>query len=216
MAREMWQRICKEHGFDIETEVRPNMKHKNKADFIAGQIDKQIESKQQKLIEASERLIEAQKAIEGIEPLREAAEGLEQRIEALQSEERILTAVQVDEAAKKAKSTLFDKEKVVLPRSEYEALIRTAHTAEEAQRQAASLVAERKQYQKQGEKIILDAQRQAREILGQAEDRSMKATMERVRERSELDRYRKLEKRHPKQFQQMRSEDKRRSKEYER
>lgn len=216
MAREMWQRICKDHGFDIETEVRPNMKHKNKGDFIADQIDQQIEVKRQELSETTERLSEAQAAIEDIETQKAAAEGLEQRIEALQSEERILTAAQVDDAARDAKSTLFDKDKVVLPRAEYEALIRTAHAAEEAQKQAASLVAERKRYQKKGEKIIQDAQGKAREILNQAEDHSLSVAMERAKERSELDQYRKLEKRHPEQFREMRSADKHRRKEYER
>lgn len=216
MAREMWQQICKDHGFDIETEVRPNMKHKNKGDFIADQIDQQIEVKRKELSETAERLSEAQAAMEGIEAQKAAAEGLEQRIEALQSEERILTAAQVDDVAREAKSTLFDKEKVVLPRSEYEALIRTAHAAEEAQKQAASLVAERKRYQKKGEKIIQDAQGKAREILNQAEDRLLNAAMERAKERSELDQYRKLEQRHPEQFRKMRSADKNRRKEYER
>lgn len=217
MAREMWQQICKEHGFDIETEVRPNMKHKNKGDFIANQINQQIEFKQKELSETTERLSEVQATMKSIESQKAAMiEDLEQRIEILQSRERILTATQVDYTTKKVKTTLFDKEKVVLPRSEYEALIRTAHASEEAQKQVASLVAERKQYQKQGEKIIQNAQDKAKEILTQAEDLSVKVSMERFREQSELDQYRKLEKRYPEQFQQMRSKDKHRKKEYER
>ncbi len=41
MAREKWQEICKTHGFDIETEPRPNVKHKDKAEFIADQMEKE-------------------------------------------------------------------------------------------------------------------------------------------------------------------------------
>ena len=39
MAREQWQEICKSHGFDIETEPRPNVKHKDKAEYIADQME---------------------------------------------------------------------------------------------------------------------------------------------------------------------------------
>lgn len=216
MARKMWQQICKDHGFDIETEARPNMKHKNKGDFIADQIDQQIEVKRQELSETTVKLLKAQEAMKGIEAQKAVADGLEQRIEILQSEERILTAAQVDDAAKEAKAALFDKEKIILPRAEYEALIRTAHAAEEAQKQAASLVAERKRYQKKGEKIIQNAQSKAKDILNQAENHSLDAVMERAREQLELNQYRKLEKKHPEQFREMRSEDKHRRKEYER
>ena len=41
MAREKWQEICKAHGFDIETDPRPNVKHKDKAEFIADQMEKE-------------------------------------------------------------------------------------------------------------------------------------------------------------------------------
>lgn len=45
MMREKWQEICKSHGFDVETVPRPDMKHKDKADYIAEQLDKQIREK---------------------------------------------------------------------------------------------------------------------------------------------------------------------------
>lgn len=38
MARGIWQETCREHGFDIETEARPGMRHKEKRDFIYDQM----------------------------------------------------------------------------------------------------------------------------------------------------------------------------------
>lgn len=46
MMRGKWQEICKNHGFEIETEPRPNRKHKKKAEYIADCLNKEIETLQ--------------------------------------------------------------------------------------------------------------------------------------------------------------------------
>ena len=63
MAREKWQEICKAHGFDIETDPRPNAKHKDKAEYIADQMAKEqqeqkiaLETVKQDLATAENRL----------------------------------------------------------------------------------------------------------------------------------------------------------------
>lgn len=43
MAREIWQQVCIEHGYEIETEPRPGVKHKDKVDYISSQIQAEIE-----------------------------------------------------------------------------------------------------------------------------------------------------------------------------
>lgn len=44
MAREIWQQVCIEHGYEIETEPRLGVKHKDKAAFISEQIQAEIEN----------------------------------------------------------------------------------------------------------------------------------------------------------------------------
>lgn len=41
--REIWQKVCIEHGLEIETEPLPRRKHLNKADYIAEQKQKEID-----------------------------------------------------------------------------------------------------------------------------------------------------------------------------
>ncbi len=60
-ARELWQEVCRAHGFDIETEPRPDRRHKDKADFIRDQIAQEIDQAKQQAQEATQQAIEAQK-----------------------------------------------------------------------------------------------------------------------------------------------------------
>lgn len=48
MTRNFWQQICINHGFEIETEPKPGIKHKDKEDYISNQIEKEIAEKQSK------------------------------------------------------------------------------------------------------------------------------------------------------------------------
>lgn len=65
-ARGQWQEICKVHGFAIQTEPRIGIRHKNKADYISGQIQADIaaqEAQREAARAESERAIcNAQKA----------------------------------------------------------------------------------------------------------------------------------------------------------
>lgn len=46
MMRQKWQEIAQAHGFRIETEPRPNMRHKDKADYVADKLRQNIEGLQ--------------------------------------------------------------------------------------------------------------------------------------------------------------------------
>lgn len=48
MMREEWQEIAQAHGFEIETEPRTGLRHKNKAEFIAEQLRLEREELEQK------------------------------------------------------------------------------------------------------------------------------------------------------------------------
>lgn len=74
-ARELWQQICKDHGFDIETEPRPDQKHKPKADYIRDQITQEIDQAQQKAAQAEQARQQAeQQAHEAAQRAQEATQ----------------------------------------------------------------------------------------------------------------------------------------------
>ena len=60
MARGIWQETCREHGFDIETEARPGMRHKEKRDFIYDQMTAEIDTARQEATRADAARQEAQ------------------------------------------------------------------------------------------------------------------------------------------------------------
>lgn len=47
MARGWWQECCREQGWDIETESRPGMRHKDKRDYIRDQIAAELDTARQ-------------------------------------------------------------------------------------------------------------------------------------------------------------------------
>lgn len=105
VARGVWQQICKDHGFDIETEPRPDRKHKAKADYIRDQISQEIDQAQRQAHEAAQRAqevtqeadkaalraVDAEKALQRSESLLKASQGklqgAEARLQALTDQE---------------------------------------------------------------------------------------------------------------------------------
>jgi hypothetical protein len=47
MARGVWQEVCREYGFEIETEPRPDMRHKSKQDYVRDQMTAEIDTLRQ-------------------------------------------------------------------------------------------------------------------------------------------------------------------------
>lgn len=66
MAREQWQEICRSHGFDIETEPRPNVKHKDKAEYIADQMAKEQQEKETALETVKQDLATAEDRLQTV------------------------------------------------------------------------------------------------------------------------------------------------------
>lgn len=162
MMRGKWQEICKARGFEIETEPRPSLKHKDKADYIADQLDKQIKAKETELSGLSEKVSEARK-------LEAKADRLKSHVDELQSVERILSKAEVGKVVKEAKTGLFDKDKVTIDRKDFEALARTAHGAEEAIEQARTAARKKRQAEIEAEKVIADAKNKADAIISKAD-----------------------------------------------
>lgn len=159
--RESWQLICKSMGYEIETQPRPNMRHKEKAEYIADQLQAEIDelSKQRNVL---------QQQVESMGKLREQEITLKNQIHALQSRVDILSEAQVDAVASRSSRYMFDKNKVIIPRDDYEKLIRTARGAERSMEITWKLSMGQEQARWDSEKIISESKKQADKILQDA------------------------------------------------
>lgn len=78
MSRGLWQEIARGMGYEIETEPRPDLRHKDKAEYIAGQLQREIDSRERRLSAQASRIQFQSAAIDKretyIERLDDAAE----------------------------------------------------------------------------------------------------------------------------------------------
>lgn len=111
-ARELWQEVCLEHGLEIETEPRPNMKHKSKQDYIAGQIQADIAKKE---AERDAAIAAAEKAtLEATEKLQEAIKRLQIAFPSHKDREEVLEQVERRTGFKKEILTVAKDPEAVL------------------------------------------------------------------------------------------------------
>lgn len=82
MARGVWQEVCREYGFEIESEPRPDMRHKSKQDYIRDQMTAEIDTLRQEKAAATAQ----------IDMLRQQQTGLTAQIDAQEARIRDLTA----------------------------------------------------------------------------------------------------------------------------
>lgn len=59
-ARGVWQEVARDHGFEIETEPRPSMRHKDKVDFVNDRLRNALEAADRAVDQADKILGEAQ------------------------------------------------------------------------------------------------------------------------------------------------------------
>lgn len=173
MARGWWQECCHEQGWDIETEARPGMRHKDKRDHIRDQIAAEIDTARQEAT-AADRI--RQDATRQAEDAWQRAQETEAQLttaraelEAIEARTRALTAAEVERMQESHRGFLGLR----LVRSEdWNRVMDTARQAEQATARADAIEQER-------DGIL----RQARE---QADALTQQAIMERdaaVRER---------------------------------
>ena len=173
MARGWWQECCHQQGWDIETEARPGMRHKDKRDYIRDQIAAEIDTARQEAT-AADRI--RQDATRQAEDARQRAQETEAQLttaraelEAIEARTRALTAAEVERMQESHRGFLGLR----LVRSEdWNRVMDTARQAEQATARADAIEQER-------DGIL----RQARE---QADALTQQAIMERdaaVRER---------------------------------
>ena len=107
MARGWWQECCREQGWDIETESRPGMRHKDKRDYIRDQIAAELDTARQEAT-AADRIRQnatrqAEDAQQRAQEARLQAQETERQLsdaraelEAIEARTRALTAAEVE------------------------------------------------------------------------------------------------------------------------
>ena len=157
MMREKWIEICKSHGIEVETEPRVNMRHKDKAEYVAERLQQDIDAKTQRVKYVEADLVSALEQLEALEG-------------------KILEKEQI--TSLKVKKSVFGANKASIEGTEEEllGLYATAARVEEAEKAAkdAQSILDEK------DRILEDAQRKAEEIMESANSFDAIARMARL------------------------------------
>lgn len=188
MARGWWQEACREQGWEIETEARPGMRHKEKRDFIYDQMTAEIDTARQERDDMTAQADKARQDATAADRIRQDATRQAQETEArlttartelkaIEERTRILTEAEV-ERMRQSHRGFFG---LRLVRSDdWERVMSTAKTAEQATARADAVEQER-------DTILRQAQEQAQELTRQATQERDKALQERDRARQQRD-----------------------------
>ena len=232
MKKKKWLDICEAHGLKIDREPVPGMRHKDKADYIRDQIQKELtEAKAER--DATQEALEAAK--KELRAVRTEAEKALSRVDALKASERILTAAEAEQIPSEAQTPLWGllgRDKVLVSRDTLERLASRAKLAEKATEEALQATEGRRRIEREAKKqardLVAQAQAQAKQIearaqatAGRIEDKAYSEAQS-IRaqarddvaadraaqelERRELREYRKLKKRFPDQIEQLRED----------
>ena len=232
MMRKKWLDICEAHGLKIDREPVPGMRHKDKADYIRDQIQKELtEAKAER--DATQEALEAAK--KELRAVRTEAEKALSRVDALKASERILTAAEAEQIPSEAQTPLWGllgRDKVLVSRDTLERLASRAKLAEKATEEALQATEGRRRIEREAKKqardLVAQAQAQAKQIearaqatAGRIEDKAYSEAQsirtqarddaaadraEQELDRRELREYRKLQKRFPDQIDQLRKD----------
>lgn len=216
--RDKWLDICEAHGLQIDREPVPDMRHKDKADFIRDRIAGEIaQAREQADIETaraetvrSERMAaeaELQHAHIDLDRIRAEIEGAEARMDSLRTSVRMLSAAeaaQIPEGVKAPLWGLLGRDKVLIGRETVERLVQTAGLAEKAAQEAVALSADKRRIEREAReeaKRLRDRERAKGEREARAlVDRAQEQAGDYFRLRQEVDYYHRLEDRYPEHF----------------
>lgn len=195
LARGWWQEACLAQGWEIETEARPNMRHKEKRDFIYDQMTAEIDTARQ---ERDAMTAEVDKARQDATAADKSRQDAQQRaksatreaqktearlvtaraeLEAIEERTRVLTAAEVEQMQNQHRG-LFGLR--LVRADDWNRVMDTAKAAEQATARADKVEQER-------DTILRQAQKQAQELTRQATQERDKALQERDRARQQRD-----------------------------
>lgn len=187
-ARGWWQEACKEQGWEIETEARPGMRHKEKRDYIYDQMTAELDTARQErdamTAKADRARQEATKADTARQEARQQAQETERRLstarqelEAIEERTRALTAAEVERMQNQHRGFFGLR---LVRSDDWERVMDTARQAEQATARADAIEQER-------DTILRQAQEQAQELTRQAAQERAEALRERDRARQQRD-----------------------------
>lgn len=199
MARGWWQEACKEQGWEIETEARPGMRHKEKRDYIYDQMTAELDTARQERDAMTAKVDRARQEATKADTARQEAQqrALETRLQVQETEARLTAARTELEAIEERTRALTEAEVKRMQQShrgffglrlvrsdDWERVMDTARQAEDATRRADTIEQER-------DTILKQAQEQAKELTRQATQEKAEALRERDRARHQRDGLRK-------------------------
>ena len=221
MMREKWLDICEAHGLQIDREPVPDMRHKDKADFIRDRIAGEIaQAREQADIETARAEVVRGERIAAEEGLQQAhidldriraeIDGAEAKREALRTSIRLLSSAEVARIPDSVKTPLWGllgRDKVLIDKSILDSLVQTADLAETASKEAVALSADKRRIEREARKEAkrlreqerAKGEREARALIGQAQEQAG----DYFKLRQEVDRYHRLEDRYPDLFEQI-------------
>lgn len=219
--RDKWLDICEAHGLQIDREPVPDVRHKDKADFIRDRIAGEIaQAREQADIETAraetvrgERIAaEAglQQAHIDLDRIRAEIDGAEARRDALRTSVSLLSAAeaaQIPDSVRAPLWGLLGRDKVLIGRETVERLVQTAGLAEKAAQEAVELSADKRRIEREAReqaKRLRDrerakGEREARTLIDQAREQAG----DYFKLRQEVDYYHRLEDRYPEIFAQI-------------
>lgn len=192
LARGWWQEACRTQGWEIETEARPDMRHKDKAAYIYDQIAAELDTVRQERDDMTAQADKARQDATAADRVRQdatrQAQETERRLsdartelEAIEARTRALTAAEVERMAQSHRGFLGLR---LVRSDDWNRVMDTARQAEDATARADAIEQER-------DGIIQQAQEQARELTRQALQERDAAVQERDKARLQRDGLRK-------------------------
>lgn len=223
--RDKWLDICEARGIKLDREPVPDMRHKDKADFIRDKLAQEIQRDTKARDEVREELQDAErlydescanirKAAKERDALRQEINSEQSRLDVLKTSVKMLSAAdaaQIPEGVKTPLFGLLGRDNVLIPRQTLDKLVKTAGLAETASREAVQLSADRREFVRKAQD---DAQRLLKQERARGQ-REARAIVDQAREeaggyyelRRELDHYHRLEERYPEHFEAMEQAD---------
>ena len=122
----------------------------------------------------------------------------------------VLNSSEIEKVQNRAReyvpSKILGKDEVILDRTDYMNLLRTAKLVDELKRKMDKIAAAYKAKMKEAENLLAAAKEKAREIVQGAKGESMQMRLDQAKDEIALERYKALENKFPDVFKEMRSQ----------
>ena len=201
----------------LEHKVRGLEEKAEKSEELTAEVEK-LEAKRDDLkSEASELSAQISEADEKLKTINSAKDKAENRLKTAQKDVearemylRVLNSPEIEKIEGRARenvlSKLQGKEEVILDKSDYMSLLRTAKLVDELKRKMDKMTELYKTKMKEAEKWVAAAKEKAKEIIQGAKGESLQMRLDQAKDEIALERYKALEDRFPDVFKEMRNQ----------